>query len=129
MEMKRNLIGLALVFGSLAWASNASGQHMTEQYIPVGQSPGVSGVYSYIGQVEAVDTENRTVTVAGPEGSRTIKVTDRTWIWLDRSQQKRSNDVGSMADLAPGRRVEVKYTDYETKDTAHWIKVVVPAGG
>jgi hypothetical protein len=34
-----------------------------------------------------------------------------------------------MADLQPGRRVEIKYADYQTKDAAHWIKVVVPANG
>jgi hypothetical protein len=127
--MKRSLSIIAVFFALLGWAPNAHAQHMTEQFIPVGQSPGISGKYSYIGQIEAIDVQNKTVTVAGPEGSRTIKVTDRTWIWLDRSEQRLTNEVGSMSDLQPGRRVEVKYVDYETKDAAHWIKVVVPGAG
>jgi hypothetical protein len=127
--MKRSLSVIVVFFALLGWAPSAHAQHMTEQFIPVGQSPGISGKYSYIGQIEATDLENKTVTVAGPEGSRTIKVTDRTWIWLDRSEQRLTNEVGSMSDLQPGRRVEVKYVDYETKDAAHWIKVVVPSAG
>ncbi len=127
--MKRGLTGLAVLLALLCWAPSARAQMMTEQYIPIGKSPGISGKYSYIGQIEAVDVNNRTVTVRGPEGARTIKVTDKTWIWLDRSQQRRPNSYGKMSDLQPGRRVEVKYVDYETKDTAHWIKVAPGSGG
>ncbi len=127
--MHKRLSGIAVILVLLAWAPNAHGQSMTEQYIPVGQSPGVSGTYSYIGQIEAVSTQNRTITVAGPEGTRTIHVTDQTRIWLDRSQLRMTNQTGDMADLQPGRRVEVKYVDEETKDTAGWIKVVVRRTG
>ncbi len=127
--MHKRLSGIAVILVLLAWAPNARGQSMTEQYIPVGQSPGVSGTYSYIGQIEAVSTQNRTITVAGPEGTRTINVTDQTRIWLDRSQLRMTNQTGDMAELQPGRRVEVKYVDEETKDTADWIKVVVQRRG
>ncbi len=126
--MKRQLSGLAVIVATLCWASSAQAQMMTEQYIPIGQSPGISGKHSYIGQIESVDTSNRTITVRGPEGARTIKVTDKTWIWLDRSQQRRSNTFAKMSDLQPGRRVEVKYTEYQRKDTAAWIKVAPGSG-
>ncbi len=126
--MRRQLSGLAVIVATLCWASSAQAQKMTERYIPIGQSPGISGTYSYIGQIESVDTNNRTVTVRGQEGSRTIKVTDKTWIWLDRSQQRQPNMRGAMSDLQPGRRVEVKYTEYQTKDTADWIKVAPGSG-
>ncbi len=126
--MKRQVSGLAVLAAALCWASSAQAQMMTEQYIPIGQSPGISGTYSYIGQVESVDTNNRTVTVRGDQGSRTIKVTDKTWIWLDRSQQRQPNVRGAMSDLQPGRRCEIKYTDYQTKDTAAWIKVAPGSG-
>lgn len=126
--MKRQLSGLAVIVAALCWASTAQAQKLTEQYIPIGQSPGISGEYSYVGQIESVDANNRTVTVRGPEGTRTIKVTDKTWIWLDRSQQRRPNLYGKMSDLQPGRRVEVKYTEYQRKDTAEWIKVVPGSG-
>jgi hypothetical protein len=34
-----------------------------------------------------------------------------------------------MSDLQVGRRVEVKYLDDQTRDTADWVKVAVTAGG
>ena len=101
--MKRGWIGIAAVVASLGWAPDAHGQQTTERYIPVGQSPGVSGVYSDIGQIESVDASNRTVTVSAPEGARTITVTEETSIWLDRSELRLTNETGSMADLRPGR--------------------------
>ena len=123
--MRRSSMGIASSIAVLFLAANANAQETTEQFIPVGQSPGISGTYSYIGEIQAVDAQARTVTVAGPEGARTIKVTDETRIWLDRSQQRQSNTVGDMSDLQTGRRCEVKYTDYDTKEEAAWIKVVV----
>jgi hypothetical protein len=127
--MKRSAIAIAWTAALLGWASSAHGQRLTEQFIPLGQSPGISGVLSDTGEIEAADVQRRTVTVRNPEGSRTIQVGPRTRIWLDRSQQRETNAVGSMADLRPGRKVEVRYVDVETKDTADWIKVVVPDGG
>ena len=127
--MKRNAIAIAWTAALLGWASSAHGQRLTEQFIPVGQSPGISGVHSYIGEIEAVDVGKRTVTVKGPAGSRTIQVGQQTRIWLDRSQRRLTNVVGSMADLRPGRTAEVSYVDVETKDAAAWIKVVEPDGG
>ncbi len=126
--MKRQVSGLGVLVAILCWTSSAQAQMMTERYIPIGQSPGISGTYSYIGQVESVDTNNRTVTVRGQQGTRTINVTEKTWIWVDRSQQRQPNLRGAMSDLQPGRRVEVKYTDYQTKDTADWIKVASAEG-
>ena len=119
---------LVLIVGMLLMASDAYGQQATERYIPVGKSPGISGKYTYLGQIERVDPEKRTIVVAGPEGDRTITVTDATKIWLDRTQKKLSNQRGGMGDLQPGRRVEVKYVDYEKKEQAGWIKVVIPGG-
>ena len=50
-------------------------------------------------------------------------------IWLDRSKAKGKNEVGSLADLQPGRTVEVKYKEDPatrgTSLTADWVKVEV----
>lgn len=127
--MTRNVIGIALATALLAWVPCAHGQRTTERFIPVGQSPGISGTRSEIGEIEAVDLATHTVTVAVPSGPRVVKVTEQTRIWLDRSAERLSNEVGSASDLHAGRRAEIKYVDFETKDTADWIKVVVPAGG
>ncbi len=127
--MGRRSSGIAAIIALLAWTPFAQAQQTTEQYIPVGKSPGISGQYSYIGQIQEVDQGNRTITVAGPEGPMSIKVAEDTRIWLDRSHLRQPNEVGDMADLRPGRKIEIKYRDYETREIADWIKVVVPDSG
>ena len=127
--MRRRSTGIALTMGLLLVAALSHAQKATEQFIPVGQSPGVSGVLSYQGELREVDRQNRTVTVGEGDGAHTTKVTDDTDIWLDRSESGKTSLTGGMEDLEPGRRVEIKYVDVQTKDVAEWIKVVVPAGG
>ncbi len=95
----------------LGTISHAHGQKATEQFIPIGQSPGLSQKYTSIGEIAAVDPAARTVTVADAAGRRTVRVTDKTRIWIDRTRIKQSNLSGSFADLQPGRRAEVKYED------------------
>ena len=111
----------------LGFADPAGAQEATERFIPIGQSPGVSGASAYLGDVVAVDVPRRTVTVRGPAGDRTIAVTSGTRIWLDRSALRQSNLTGAFADIQVGRRVEVKYEDPERRERADWIKVAVPA--
>ena len=127
--MQRTTRAIALAAALLGCARVAQGQRTTEQFIPLGQSPGISGVRSYIGPILSVDARNRTFTVRGPDatGTQTIKVVARTRIWLDRSAQRLTNLVGSMTDVQVGRRVEVTFVDDKTKDTADWIKVALPA--
>ena len=102
-------------------------QRMTEQYIPIGESPGISGEYSYIGPISTVDTSQRTITVRDQEeGVQIIQVTPHTLIWLDRTKMKQPNVEGDFSDCQSGRRVEVKFTD-EDKSTAEWIKIEIHA--
>jgi hypothetical protein len=124
--MQRTMKAAALAATLLACASAAQAQRTTEQFIPLGQSPGISGVRSYIGPIVTVDVRNNTFTVQGPAGLQTIKVVARTRIWLDRSAQRLTNVVGSMTDVQAGRRVEVTFVDETKKDTADWIKVAIP---
>jgi hypothetical protein len=105
--------------------SHAHGQKATEQFIPIGQSPGVSQKYTSIGEIAEVNAVARTVTIADPAGPRTVRITDQTRIWLDRTKLKASNLSGSFADLQKGRRAEVKYEDPARRDVAEWVKVEV----
>lgn len=107
----------ALWLGSPAYAHS---QRMTEMYIPIGQSPGVSAKLSVIGEVESVDRKARTFVVTSAAGAKTVRVGDQTRIWLDRSQLKLTNEKGSLADVQKGRRVEVRFA---TADNAQWVKV------
>jgi hypothetical protein len=114
---------------SVVGVANVQAQRATEQFIPVGQSPGVSGVHSYLGECEAVDEQNQTVTMREAQGQRrTVTVGPATRIWLDRSAAKQSNQPGSFPDLLRGHRMEV-FVAPDRPDTAVWIKVVVAGGG
>jgi hypothetical protein len=127
--MKRTWIAVTLALALCALARDAHAQQTTERFIPVGQSPGISGTRSYLGEIVSVNLQRKTFTVRDAQGLRTIKVAPRTRIWLDRSAQQLTSQTGSMTDLAVGRRVEVLYVDDRRKDTADWIKVVVASGG
>ena len=103
----------------------AHAQRSTEQFIPIGMSPGVSNKYTSVGTVDSLVMQQRMVTVREPSVRRTVKITEKTWIWLDRSKLKLPNLRGRLADLQRGRRVEVKYTDPETRLIAEWVKVEI----
>ncbi len=98
------------------------GQQTTEQFIPIGKSPGISGKYSYTGAIVALDRAARTISVEDNGEVRIIKVTTETSIWLDRSKIKRQNRLAGYDDCEVGRRIEVKYTELD-KDVAEWIKI------
>jgi hypothetical protein len=116
-------LALAIVVMALGAASEALGQEATEMFIPIGQSPGVSSKSSVLGTIESLDPVKRTLTVSGPAGTLTVGIADRTPIWIDRSQQKLSNQTGTLADLRRGRKVEIKLGEGTAKAAATWIKV------
>ena len=111
-------------------ASALFAQYTTEEFVPIGASPGVSNIHSIIGKIGTVNQENGSLTVSDSSGV-TYLVTNLKGvsIWLDRSKTKGKNEVGSLADLQPGRTVEVKYkgdpTNRGTSLTADWVKVEV----
>lgn len=122
--MKHRLSG-TIVLAAVLLAGPLHAQKATERYIPIGESPGVSGKLSYMGRIERVDPRNRTVTVSGPQGERTIEITDDTRIWIDRTARHETCVNGGIGDLEPGRRIEVKYVDATTRYAAEWIKVAL----
>jgi len=122
----RTLLSITGILVALLCAiSHAHGQKATEQFIPIGESPGVSRKLTSIGEIVEVNAAARTVTIADSAGRQTVRVTDQTRIWLDRTKLKQTNLNGSFADLRAGRRVEVKYADPARRDVAEWVKVEV----
>lgn len=113
----------ALTVAMLAGISHAHGQRATEQYIPLGQSPSLSGKYTSIGAVAAVDPQRRTITVRNSSGSYAVKIVDATRIWLDRSKLKQTTVAGSFGDLKMGQKVEVKFQGNDRDRPADWVKV------
>jgi hypothetical protein len=111
----------------LGGISSAQCQKMTEMFIPIGQSPGLSGKYSIIGRIDAVNGQGQTITVVDPSGSHTARITEETRIWLDRSRLGHSNQKGSFADLREGLTVEINYEEPDGKEgaDAEWVKVQI----
>lgn len=110
---------IAVLLGSIPFAN---AQNATEMFIPIGQSPGLSHKQTYIGKIEGIDVQERTITVAD---GHTVKITEKTRIWLDRTQLKVTNQTGRFSDLREGRKLEIKYHDPDHKKFADWIKVEI----
>jgi len=123
--MRRLLKAAVLLVVSVAAPGTAYPQKATEQFIPVGQSPGVSGKLTWIGEIVGTDATQRTLTLDGAQGAHTAKITEKTRIFLDRSKLKQSNVTGTVADLQKGRRVEVKYEGPGPAPVADWVKVEI----
>jgi hypothetical protein len=121
--MRRLLRAAVLLVVSVA-APPAYPQKATEQFIPLGQSPGVSGKLTWIGEIVGTDIPQRTLTIEA-QGAHTLKITEKTRIFLDRSKLKQSNLTGTIADLQKGRRVEVKYEGPGPTPAADWVKVEI----
>ena len=123
-DFKPSKIWLATILFTISLSGTpvVYGQQTTEQFIPIGQSPGISNKYSYIGSIIAVDRDANTLTVESERGTKKIRVLPKTRIWLDRSKVKRTNITANYSDCEVGRTVEVMY-DHDDHDVADWIKI------
>ena len=118
----RQSLAILLISTLMLSLTPSFGQQTTEQYIPIGKSPGISSKYSYIGSIVSVDEETRTIVVESDRGSKTIQMTPTTRLWLDRSGKRLTNIEASYSDCEVGRKVEVMY-DHEDHSVAVWIKI------
>jgi hypothetical protein len=122
---KAAAVGVALML--LVAAPGAFGQRATEVYIPIGQSPGVSGRTSVAGTIATIDRWQRTLVIADGATRHTAVVTADTRIWMDRSGLALPNLQGTFGDLQEGLRAEMKYAADAAREggVAEWIKVGV----
>jgi hypothetical protein len=109
---------------AIALAGAAAAHPATEQYIPIGQSPGGTTVqgtaYATAEPATAGGPASVSVDVAGDYQNYVIG--PRTRIYVDRSAQGQPSTLGTVEDLQAGRVVEVRLADAETR-VAAWIKV------
>lgn len=104
--MNKNLT--AVIFCLLCSVCEA--QRTTELYIPIGRSPGLSTQgKTIIGTVIAINGDEIVV------GDKTFLMSDKTKIFLDRSQAKLTNLYGVRSDIKAGVFVEAYASE--------WIKV------
>ena len=128
--MFKRFAAVGLAIGILLTVSIYA-QKTTEVFIPIGESPGLSGKYSVIGEIRSFDCANQIVTIRGEDGEHRARVTDRTKIWLDSSEIKKTNEEGSTADCQAGRLCEIKYVydGANRTEDAEWIKIRVSESG
>ena|SRR5580765_719852 len=112
--MKKILISLFLGI-STVWA-----QKSTEMYIPIGQSPGLSGKSTIMGKIMKINSSERSLQI----GEKWVKISNQTHIWLDRSQLKAPNLVGTYADCSQGLLAEAKLVNKDIT-VAEWLKLQV----
>ncbi len=112
----------ALLLCSLLVSPFAVSQQTAEQFIPIGKSPGISDKYSYIGVIVAVDRDANTIDVRSNRGTKTLQVTEKTRLWLDRSEAKLTNPQANYSDCKVGVTVEVMYSR-DDNGVADWIKI------
>jgi len=123
--MRRFAVTVATVACCLL-ATVADAQKATEMYIPIGLSPGLSGTKTSIGAIASVKTASREVVLTEKSRDWTVRLTEQTHIWLDRSQLRLPNLEGSLADCRAPRRIEVRYVDDDReRGLAEWIKVEI----
>lgn len=114
-------LGLAIAMTTTA----ALAQKATEQYIPMGRSPGLSGQYTDIADIVSIDGDQRLLTIRADSGEKQVRVAQETRIWFDRTRYGRPNFTVRFEDLTPGQRVEVYYGDATRQPlVADWIKAV-----
>ncbi len=122
--MSHKFVFLALV-ATLSFPFSGQGQEMTEKYIPVDAYPQLAGKHAAVGIILSVDEKKRTFVLRGDSDTKTIQVSDKTKIWLDRSLRKESNQDGSFADLKVGLKAEVRVFGPKQMTTAKWVKVQI----
>lgn len=121
-----NRTSITALLAGLLLPVAASAHRATEVYIPIGESPGVSGKYSTIGLVDEmeIDTGSLRMTGEGEQRSYTVRCDEHTHVYLDRSKLRKRSTEGTLEDVREGVRVEVKYAD-EEHTRAAWIKVEI----
>jgi hypothetical protein len=124
--MRAIALSVFAVFAASAAHPQAS---PTEQYVPIGKSPAESVMQ---GEVVSVSARPQAANTTAPSAAaftmetggveRTYLISPLTRIYVDRSQQGLTNQLGSVADLRTGRDVEAFVPDLATR-VALWVKV------
>ncbi len=123
--MTRLLPVLLTCIALIVSAPISFGHKQTEQFIPIGQSPGLSDKYTFIGIIKKVDMRNKLLKIKGEDETRQVRFNTKTRVWLDRSKIKMTNLRGHLGKIRKGQRIEVKYIDHKRKRDAEWIKVEI----
>lgn len=123
MQSHRRRIALLALLGTSAVAAWA--QRGTEMFVPIAQSPGLSGKVTVIGTIESLNAAERSMTVKDAAGA-SVKATmvDQTRQWLDRSALGQPTRKATAADYRAGMTVELKFRNNDrAAGLLEWIKL------
>jgi cyclophilin family peptidyl-prolyl cis-trans isomerase len=121
MKKYWTIIGvIAILLGTQA---SGFAQKTSELFIPLGQSPGLSGKHTLIGTIVQVNALNNTITMADTAGTHSVAMAPSTLIYLDKSKAGLPNSQGTLADCNVGDSIEVKFVDNARSKPAEWVKV------
>jgi len=115
------IMGILIIL--LALVTITPAEKETELYIPIGQSPGLSGKYAAMGKIEQVNYPQNTLTMSSGSETYTVKVSKRTQVYLDRSKMGQPNIYGRFSDCKQGMMIEVRFEQDERGRPAEWIKL------
>ena len=110
---------------SFAIAPSSQAHPAAERFIPIGQSPGMSGKYTHTGRITRVKERDHILVIKTDAGEQyEVLMQPQSQIWLDRSKARRATRIGDFDDCRRGRRVEVKYVDGGRDEArVEWIKI------
>ena len=121
--MQKNWTLICVIAILLAAQTPGFAQKTTELYIPIGQSPGLSGTHTLIGKIVQVNALNNTISMADAAGTYSVSMVPGTPIYIDKSKAGLPNYQGALADCKVGDSIEVKFVDNARSKPAEWIKV------
>jgi len=121
--MMKNWVIISLLGILLAVPISGFAQKTTELYIPLGQSPGLSGQHTVIGKIVQVDALSNTITMADAAGTYSVSMAPGTRLYLDKSKSGLPNSQGTLTDCNVGDPIEVKFVDNARSKPAEWVKV------
>jgi hypothetical protein len=122
--MRTVVVSLCLLMFLIVSRFPCVGAEASELYIPIGRSPGVSGVLTITGTVDSADYRSGTIVIATRSGTHTVRLVDSTAVYLDFSQRRQPNKYGSLRDCHAGDYVEVKlHEGAGAVKTARWVKI------
>lgn len=118
----KTILGVLLTVSLCLNFAVGQAQQATEKFIPIGMSPGVSGKSSFLGNITSVNSATKSFSMQIDGDTKVISVAPTTWIWLDRSKNRKPNQDGEYGALETGSTVEV-LMDPDDPTKAAWIKI------
>jgi hypothetical protein len=120
--MRNQLKSFVLLAGAIV-AAAAAGHPATELYIPIGKSPGISNVKSYIGRIQSPGAAQNGFTMLVQDSPKYVVFDKTTKVYLQYATPGKGNRLGNYADCQADRTTEVHLN---AEGTARWIKILMP---